>query len=113
MILNWVSNDLNAICDPASILSKSGKGKPFPFLPLIGFLINGDVGLMTPQSQHPVWPCTHGLTYIENNLQFSNSWLVSLQYQYIRFVSKDPSIPIDSLGGLLATFVLIVCLACR
>ena len=33
-------------------------------------------------------------------LQLSSSWPVSLQYQHVKFTSRDPSIPIDGLEGL-------------
>ena len=64
MILNQVYIDLVVTCGPILILSKSGKGEPFTFSPLIGFLINGAQGLMTPLSQHLTWPYAHGLICI-------------------------------------------------
>ena len=68
-----------AICGPISILSMSGKGKPFTFSPLIGFLINGDLGLMTPQSQHLVWPYVHRLNYVEAVYNFLiNGWYLCM-----------------------------------
>ena len=70
MILNQVCIDLVSTCGPISTLSKSGKGKPFTFSPLIRFLINGDWGLMTPQSQPLAWLCIHGLIYVVASYNF-------------------------------------------